>query len=69
MMRQRMKNRPYQRTGWWSDLLSKRDIVYAANLLSRFCSDPGEEHWLLAKRVLRYLKGTKTYDIKYEKNK
>jgi len=37
---------------------TRPDIAYAAATLSRFSSDPGKAHWILAKRVLRYLKGT-----------
>jgi len=70
--RKRMKNRPYRELiGSLIHLANatRPDIAYAANALSRFCSDPGEEHWLLAKRILRYLKGTTSYGIKYERNK
>lgn len=70
--RKQMKNRPYRELVGGLIYLAnatRPDIVYAANTLSRFCSDPGEEHWRLAKRVLQYLKGTKTYGIKYTKNK
>lgn len=67
-----MKNRPYRE--FIGSLIylanaTRPDIAYAANALSKHCSDPGEEHWLLAKRVLRYLKRTKNYSIVYEKRK
>jgi len=68
----RMKNRPYRELIGGLIYLAnatRSDIIYAANTLNRFCSDPGENHWILAKRVLKYLKGTTTYNIKYEKNK
>lgn len=48
---------------------TRPDIAFAANALSRFCSDPGVSHWLLAKRTLRYLKSTSHYGITYVKNK
>lgn len=70
--REQMKNRPYREligSLIYLTNATRPDIAYAANTLSRFCSDPGEKHWNLAKRVLRYLKGTKTYGIKYEKSK
>jgi len=47
---------------------TRPDIAYAAATLSRFSSDPGKAHWILAKRVLRYLKGTSIYAIEYKKD-
>lgn len=37
---------------------SRPDIAYIVGRLSSFLDRHGEEHWLAAKRVLRYLKGT-----------
>ncbi|XP_043461176.1 secreted RxLR effector protein 161-like [Leptopilina heterotoma] len=47
---------------------TRPDIAFAASALSRFCSDPGIEHWIIAKRVLRYLKATSHFGISYIKN-
>lgn len=47
---------------------TRPDIAFAANALSRFCTDPGTSHWLLAKRVLKYLKDTSHYGITYTKS-
>jgi len=33
--------------------------------LSRFVSNPGDNHWCAPDRVLRYLKGTMSYGIQY----
>lgn len=66
-----MKNRPYKELVGELNYLANAtwpDIAFAASTLSRFCTDPGKTHWLLAKHVLRYLKGTKHYGIKYIKN-
>ncbi|KZO91857.1 hypothetical protein CALVIDRAFT_467694, partial [Calocera viscosa TUFC12733] len=35
------------------------DISYAISALGQFNANPGREHWLAVKRVLRYLAGTK----------
>jgi hypothetical protein len=32
------------------------DICYAVGLVSRFQSNPGQNHWKAIKRILRYLK-------------
>jgi hypothetical protein len=40
-------------------------ISYAVSKLSRFVSNPGEDHWQALERVSRYLKGTMSYGIHY----
>jgi hypothetical protein len=47
-------------------LSTRPDIAYAVNQLSRFLSDPGNQHWLGGKRVLRYLKGTAKMSLLYK---
>lgn len=69
--REEMKNRPYRELVGGLIYLAnatRPDIAFAASTLSRFCTDPGGLHWSLAKRVLRYLKGTSHYKIKYIKD-
>jgi hypothetical protein len=41
------------------------DISFAVSTLSRFNANPGEAHWDAAKRVLRYLKGTRDLWLVY----
>jgi hypothetical protein len=43
-------------------------ISYAVSCLSQYNTCFGKEHWTAAKRVLRYLKGTRDYGLVYEKN-
>lgn len=43
------------------------DIANAVRKLASYVSRPGEIYWKVAKRVLRYLKGTKTLGITYVK--
>lgn len=38
--------------------VSRPDISYSVSYLSRFSVNPGKKHWVAAKRILRYLKGT-----------
>jgi hypothetical protein len=47
-------------------LSTRPDIAYAVNQLSRFLSDPGHQHWIGGKRVLRYLKGTANMSLLYK---
>jgi hypothetical protein len=44
---------------------TRPDISFAVSKLSRFVSNPGDNHWCAPERVLRYLKGTMSYDIHY----
>ncbi|EDK44741.1 conserved hypothetical protein [Lodderomyces elongisporus NRRL YB-4239] len=41
------------------------DISHIVGVLSRYLQAPKEIHWKAAKRVLRYLHGTKDFGIKY----
>jgi len=44
---------------------TRPDIAYAVSILSQFMAKPHESHWIDAKRVLRYLKGTINFGIEY----
>jgi hypothetical protein len=41
------------------------DISFVVSKLSRFVSNPGDDHWHALERVLRYLKGTMSLGIRY----
>lgn len=45
--------------------ITRPDISYAVNLLSRFNTNPGKAHWSAVKRVMRYLKGTANKGLVY----
>ena len=42
---------------------SRPKIAFRVGLVSRFTSDPRQQHLLAAKTILRYLKGTLGYGI------
>ena len=44
------------------------DICFAMNTLSQFLIDPRNVHLIAAKHILRYLRGTVDYGLKYEVN-
>ena len=44
------------------------DIANAVHALSSFLINPGIEHWIAAKRVLRYLKGQRDSKLGYKKS-
>lgn len=45
---------------------TRPDIAYAISYLSQFNTCFNTSHWIAAKRVLRYLKGTINYSLTYE---
>lgn len=49
--------------------VTRPDISYAVNLLSRFNNNFETQHWVAAKRILRYLKYTINYQLTFEKEK
>ena len=44
---------------------TKPDISYAMSKLSRFTSNPRDDHWKALERVCRYLRDTSDYGIHY----
>ena len=44
---------------------TRPEIAYIVNQLSQFLEAPSKEHWIAAKRVLRYLKGSLDVGITY----
>ena len=44
---------------------TRPDISFAVSKLSRFVSNPGDDHWKSLERVMHYLKGTMNYGIHY----
>jgi hypothetical protein len=43
-------------------------ISFVVNSLSQFMVDPRRVHWITAKHVLHYLKGTMEYELLYERS-
>lgn len=64
--RDEMSTRPYRELVGalaWLALGTRPDIAFAASSLARFGHNPGRAHWEAAKRVLRYLKGTRGWRL------
>ena len=49
-------------------LCTRPDIAYALSVVSRFQSDPGENHWIAVKNILKYLKRTKELFLIFSSN-
>ncbi|XP_031095222.1 secreted RxLR effector protein 161-like [Ipomoea triloba] len=68
--RESMKNIPYASVVGclgYIQVCTRPDIAFAVGMLGRYQSDLGLDHWRAAKKVLRYLKGTKDYKLVFRK--
>lgn len=68
--RERMKQVPFRELIGSLQFLAqctRPDICHALSVVSSFCENPGDAHWVAAKRILRYLKGTKDLKLVYSK--
>lgn len=45
---------------------TRPDITYVVNKLCKFMSNPGANHWQALKHLLRYLKGTASYGLRFD---
>ncbi|KAE8695044.1 Calcium sensing receptor [Hibiscus syriacus] len=53
----------------YSMICTRPDIAYAVGVVSRFLANPGNEHWVTAKWILRYLRGTSKRCLCFGKGK
>jgi hypothetical protein len=49
-------------------VFTRLDCCFAVNQLARFMSNPGPSHVAAARRVLRYLAGTRSLGITYRRS-
>ena len=52
----------------YAQTCTRPDISFAVGMLGRYQSNPGMDHWKAAKKVLRYLQGTKDYLLTYRRS-
>ena len=45
---------------------TRSDICFVVNALSQFMCEPRQIHWITAKHVLKYLRGTMGYSLLYD---
>ena len=51
----------------YAQVCTRPDIAFPVNVLGRFLADPGMEHWIAAKKVMRYLQRTKNFMLTYRR--
>ncbi|XP_063781305.1 uncharacterized protein LOC134929653 [Pseudophryne corroboree] len=67
-----MREIPYQNAVdslMYASIGTRPDITHALSRASQFAINPGRQHWIAVKRILRYLKGTKSLKLMFSKSK
>ena len=52
----------------YAQVCTRSDIAYIIGMLGRYLSNPGMDHWIAVKRVMRYFQKTKDYMLTYRKS-
>lgn len=63
-----MSNVPYEQaigSLLFAAQVTRPDICFAVNLLSRYSKNPGHGHWAAVKRIMRYIKGSLNKKLVY----
>ncbi|CAA3026216.1 Retrovirus-related Pol poly from transposon TNT 1-94, partial [Olea europaea subsp. europaea] len=52
----------------YAQVCMRPDIAYIVGMPGRYLSNPGMDHWKVAKWVMRYLQRTKDYMLTYRRS-
>ena len=66
-----MENIPYASVVgslMYAQTCTRPDVSFVVGMLGRYQSNPGLDHWKAAKKVLRYLQGTKDHMLTYRRS-
>ncbi|KAL0313188.1 UNVERIFIED_CONTAM: Retrovirus-related Pol polyprotein from transposon TNT 1-94 [Sesamum radiatum] len=66
--KKRMTKIPYASAAgslMYAMMCTRPDLCFAVGMVSRYQSNPGPDHWVAVKRILRYLKGTSDLALCY----
>ena len=66
-----MENIPYSSaigSLMYAQVCTRPDIAFIVGMLGSYLSNPGIDHWKAAKRIMRYLQGTKAYMLTYRRS-
>ena len=56
-----------RRSLMYAQTCPRLDISFGVGMLGRYQSNPGLDHWKAAKKVMRYLQGTKDYMLTFKR--
>ena len=63
-----MQRTPYRQaigSLMYAAIATRPDIAFSVSILSRFLNNPGDAHWQAIKRIFRYLKSTRNFELTY----
>ena len=66
---ERMRGIPYAsavESLMYAMLCTRPDICFAVGMVSRYQSDPSEEHWTAVKHIFKYFQRTRNYMLVYQ---
>ena len=66
---ERMRGIPYAsavESLMYAMLCTRPDICFVVGMVSRYQSDPGEEHWIAVKHIFKYLRRTRDYMLVFQ---
>jgi hypothetical protein len=52
----------------YAQVCTRPDLAFIVGVLGRYLSNPGMQHWIAVKRVMRYLKRTRDFMLTYRKS-
>ena len=52
----------------YAQVCTRPDIAFVVGMLGRYLSNPGMNHWIAVKKVLRYLQRTKDFELTYRRS-
>ena len=52
----------------YAQVCTRPDLAFVTRILGRYQSNPGQAHWIMIKKALRYVQGTKGLMLTYRKS-
>ena len=52
----------------YAQVCTHPDLAFVTGILGRYQNNPGQTHWIMVKKALRYVQGTKGLMLTYRKS-